>query len=207
MEENLKHIEHLILSELNIKELVILKDTGKLVKNIKPNFKTIGPKYGKHMKAISNMVNSFGTDEIAQIEKNKGWVGVFNGQEIQLDLLDFEISTQDIPGWLVASEDGLTVALDITISKNLEQEGLARELINRIQNLRKESGLEVTDRINIEFNASKEISEAFINHKNYICEEVLANTLSNSPFRNTMHKIELNDNEVHLEMTVLQKMK
>ena len=205
MEENLKHIEHLILSELNIKELVILKDTGKLVKNIKPNFKTIGPKYGKHMKSISNMVNSFGAEEIAQIEKNKGWVGVFNGQEIQLDLLDFEISTQDIPGWLVASEDGLTVALDITISKNLEQEGLARELINRIQNLRKESGLEVTDRINIEFNASEEISEAFINHKNYICEEVLANTLSNSPFRNTMHKIELNDNEVHLEMTVVQK--
>jgi isoleucyl-tRNA synthetase len=176
--ENLKHVQDLILSEVNVKELELLEDgAGMLVKSIKPNFKTIGPKYGKQMKAIAGIVAGFSQDDIATIEQNNGWSGSIEGAEINLDLADFEINAQDIPGWLVASESGLTVALDITISENLKSEGIAREIVNRVQNLRKDSGLDVTDRITLSIETSDFVQEATQTNKEYICTEVLANDI------------------------------
>jgi isoleucyl-tRNA synthetase len=176
--ENLKHVQDLILSEVNVKELELLEDgTGMLVKSIKPNFKTIGPKYGKQMKAIAGIVAGFSQDDIATIEQNNGWSGNIEEAEINLDLADFEINAQDIPGWLVASESGLTVALDITISENLKSEGIAREIVNRVQNLRKDRGLDVTDRIVLSIETSDFVQVATLANKEYICAEVLANDI------------------------------
>jgi len=172
-------VKDIILSEVNIKEIELLEDTtGVLVKKIKPNFKTIGPKYGKQMKAIAGLVNTWNGDDIQNIEKNKGWSGEVNGEMIQLELDDFEIITDDIPGWLMASEGGLTVALDVTLSEALKSEGIARELVNRIQNYRKESGLDVMDKINLTVDANDEIKAAIEGNKTYICNEVLANAIA-----------------------------
>jgi isoleucyl-tRNA synthetase len=174
---NFRHVTDLICSEVNVKELELLTDTGILVKSIKPNFKTIGPKYGKQMKAISQVVQQFDQNDIAQIEQNQGWNGEIEGETIALDLTDFEIQAQDIPGWLVANENGLTVALDVTISDELKAEGLAREIVNRIQNLRKESAFDVTDRILVQIDTTAVIQAAITTHKAYICTEVLANDI------------------------------
>ena len=127
------------------------------------------------MKAIAAIVNQMSGDDIARIESNGGWSGDVNGDQIELDLADFEITAQDIPGWLVSTEGNLTVALDVTISEALRSEGIARELVNRVQNLRKDSGLEVTDRIVLKVETSNEIKEAIDANRNYICNEVLAN--------------------------------
>jgi len=176
--ENIMHVKDLILSEVNVKELELLEEgNSMLVKSIKPNFKTIGPKYGKQMKAIAALVGGFTHDAIAQIEAAGGWTGMIEGTDIELDLNDFEIAAQDIPGWLVASEGQLTVALDITISEELKAEGIARELINRVQNLRKDSGLEVTDRIVLTVETSEAIRSAIKANMEYVCNEVLANDI------------------------------
>lgn len=172
---DLEHVKDLILSEVNVKELDLLEeDNGMFVKQIKPNFKTIGPKYGKQMKAIAALVTQFTPEDITAVEANKGWNGNIEGTEVALDLGDFEIVAQDIPGWLVSSEDGITVALDSTLTEELKQEGIARELINRVQNLRKDSGLEVTDKIVLKIDASNEIQQAVSLNKLYVCNEVLA---------------------------------
>jgi len=178
---NFRHVTDLICSEVNVKELELLTDTGILVKSIKPNFKTIGPKYGKQMKAISALVQQFDQNDIAQIEQNQSWRGQIEGEEIALDITDFEIQAQDIPGWLVANENGLTVALDVTISAELKAEGLAREVVNRIQNLRKESAFDVTDRITVKIDTTAAIQAAITAHKAYICTEVLANDIIFEP--------------------------
>ncbi|MCB0409722.1 MAG: isoleucine--tRNA ligase [Flavobacteriales bacterium] len=174
----LQDVEDLILSEVNVKELEYLEDTtGVLVKSIKPNFKTLGPKYGKIMKQIASVVNQFTQDEINEFEKNEGVTLNIEGQEVILDGNDAEITTQDIPGWLVITEKGITVALDITISAQLREEGIAREFVNRIQNLRKDSGLEVTDKIHLKILSHNEINNAVNNNKDYICSETLAGKL------------------------------
>jgi len=174
----LQEVEDLILSETNVKELEYLMDTaGVLVKSIKPNFKTLGPKYGKIMKQIAAAVNQFGADEIAELESNGSKNMTIDGQEVVLEITDVEISTQDIPGWLVQTENGLTVALDIVLSDELKEEGMAREFVNRIQNLRKESGLEITDKISVKILKHNEINQAITNNKNYICAETLAGEL------------------------------
>jgi isoleucyl-tRNA synthetase len=174
--ENLLHVKELILSEVNVKELELLEeDNGILVKSIKPNFKTIGPKYGKQMKSIAAMTAQFTSEDIAKIEANGGWSGTLEGEEIALDMQDFEIVAQDIPGWLVSSEGNLTVALDVTITEVLRSEGIARELVNRVQNLRKDSGLEVTDRIVLKVETNDAVKAAIIANQSYVCNEVLAN--------------------------------
>ena len=171
-------VKGLILSEVNVKELELLEDTtGVLVKKIKPNFKTIGKKYGKYMKAIIAITNQWSQDDIIALDKNKGWTGEIEGESIALETEDFEISTDDIPGWLVATEGNYTVALDETISSALKNEGIAREFVNRIQNLRKESGLEVTDRIELKIKSDDKINLAINDNLNYICSETLANSL------------------------------
>lgn len=176
--DQLLHVKDLILSEVNVKELELLTDgAGMLVKSIKPNFKTIGPKYGKQMKSIAGLVAGFTQEDIASVESNAGWNGEIDGTTIELDMADFEINAQDIPGWLVASEGGITVALDITLSPELKAEGIAREVVNRIQNMRKDSGFEVTDRIVIQIQTTDVITDAIKQFEQYICTEVLANSI------------------------------
>ena len=179
MAEDFQHMKELILSEVNVKELELLTEgTALLVKNIKPNFKTIGPKYGKQMKDIASLVAQFSQQDITEIEKTGKWSTVIAACEINLELEDFEISAQDIPGWLVVSEGGITVALDTTLSPELKNEGIAREIVNRIQNLRKDSAFDVTDRILLKINTSEVIQTAISANKSYICDEVLANEIS-----------------------------
>ena len=179
MAEDFQHMKELILSEVNVKELELLTEgTALLVKNIKPNFKTIGPKYGKQMKDIASLVAQFSQQDITEIEKTRKWNTVIDACEINLELEDFEISAQDIPGWLVASEAGITVALDTKLSPELKNEGIAREIVNRIQNLRKDSAFDVTDRILLKINTSEAIQTAISANKSYICDEVLANEIS-----------------------------
>ncbi len=177
-QQQLQDVEQLILSEVNVKELEYLTDTtGVLVKKIKPNFKTLGPKYGKLMKQIAAKVNAFSQEEIAILEQKGSYTITLDNESIELGRDDVEILSEDIPGWLVATENSVTVALDITITPELKQEGIARELINRIQNLRKEKGLEVTDKIEIWVQKHDEISDAIVNNNEYICSETLADNL------------------------------
>ncbi|MES2798698.1 MAG: isoleucine--tRNA ligase [Bacteroidota bacterium] len=176
--ENILHVKDLILSEVNVKTLELMDENNTmLVKTIKPNFKTIGPKYGQQMKAIAAIVAQFTQEDIAKIEQSNGWIGQIDGNEIVLDLQDFELMAQDIPGWLVASEGQLTVALDITLTDELKAEGIARELVNRVQNLRKDSGLEVTDRINLKIETSELIQNSIVANTTFVCSEVLANDI------------------------------
>ena len=177
-EKRILAVKSLILSELNIKELELIPtDSTFLKKKIKPNFKTIGPKHGKHMKQISSLISNWGNKEIGVVEKNKGWCGSINDTSIELNEEDFIIETADVPGFLVANEGGITVALDIEISNELAEEGFAREFVNRIQNYRKELGLNVTDKINIYIKSNEEINQALNNNLNYICSETLAKSL------------------------------
>lgn len=174
-EEHLRRVEDLILSEVNVKELEYLHDsTGVLVKQAKPNFKTLGPKYGKIMKAIAAEVNSFDQERISAFETAGGVELEIAGEKVRLDAEDVEVITQDIPGWTVQSDGEITVALDITIDDELKFEGIAREFVNRIQNMRKDSGLEVTDKINLRIQRDDRINQAIENNKKYICSETLA---------------------------------
>jgi isoleucyl-tRNA synthetase len=175
MQEDIEAISSIILSEINVKEIAYLtEDSDVLTKQIKPNFKTLGPKFGRHMKLISGVIAKFTADDIKQIEKNE--IYQIN-DEITIDLIDVEISSADIPGCIVANNDGVTVALDITLSDKLKEEGLAREFINRIQNLRKDKAFEVTDKVNILVENNAQLSSAIQNNFAYICDETLADKL------------------------------
>ena len=176
--QQLEGVEQLILSEVNVKEMEYLDDTsGVLVKKIKPNFKSLGPRYGKMMKQIAARINQFTQEEIRQVEQSGAMELTIDGQTIGIGLDDVEIMSEDIPGWLVASEGKYTVALDITITGTLRNEGIARELINRIQNLRKDKGFEVTDKIEVQVQKHRDITDAVFNNNDYICSETLATNL------------------------------
>ena len=171
-------VRRLILNEVNVKEIDYISDTsGILVKKIKLNFKTLGPKYGKLMQGISAIIASFSQQDIVNFELSGAYHSVINGQAVELSLDDVDITSEDIPGWLVANEGKLTVALDITITEELKLEGTARELINRIQNLRKDSGFDVTDKISIVMQQHPETNAAVAAHKDYIMSQVLGVTL------------------------------
>ena len=171
-------VANLIKHEVNIKEIVLLEDASDiLVKQIKPNFKTLGPKFGKEMKFIANAIRNFTKEDIAKIEFNKKIAIELEGKIINLDFSDVEISSKDIEGWLVANEGAITVALDVTISEELRKEGVARELINRIQNARKDKGLEVTDRIKLTVLKFEDLEESINNNKEYIMSETLTDEL------------------------------
>ncbi len=176
--KHLEAVENLILTEVNVKQAEYLSDTaGILVKKIKPNFKTLGPKYGKLMKQISTAVNSFSQEDIVRIENEQAFLLNLEGQEVEISLEDVEISTEDIPGWLIAGTGNLTVALDVNITEELKQEGLARELVNRIQNIRKDKGFEVTDKIRVQVEKLNYLDLAIRNNFSYICSETLAESL------------------------------
>jgi isoleucyl-tRNA synthetase len=176
--EQLESVEHLILSEVNVKELKYMTDTtGMLVKKIKPNFKALGPKYGRLMKQISTAVSEFSQEDILRLEQQNAFTINIDGQQVDITPTDVEILTEDIPGWLISSEGNLTVALDVTITDELKQEGLARELVNRIQNLRKDKDFEVTDKIHVWIEKINYLDIAIQNNISYICSETLAKSL------------------------------
>ena len=173
-----KHIEavrQLIMGEVNVKDIELISDTtGIITKRIKPNFKTLGPKYGKYMKQIAALVATFTQEQIAAVENNAETILTIDGEQVVTTAADYEITSEDMPGWLVASEGKLTVALDITITDELRREGVARELVNRIQNIRKDSGFEVTDKICVEIEATELTTPAIESFADYIAQQTLA---------------------------------
>ena len=190
VKSQIEAVKDLILSEVNVKELEFMtSDSGILVKKVKPNFKTLGPKFGQQMKAISQAISQFTSEDISTIEQEESYPLNIEGSEIQIDLSDVVITTEDIPGWVVTSMNGNTVALDISLSDNLISEGLAREVINRVQNLRKDLGFEVTDRIEITLSAEDKLANAINNNLNYICSETLADEIRIIPY-NSLEKVE-----------------
>ncbi|MDR2912955.1 MAG: isoleucine--tRNA ligase [Alistipes sp.] len=182
-----RHIEaakNLITGEVNVKELELITDTtGLITKRIRPNFKTLGKKFGAQMKQIAALVAEFTQEQIAEIERTGGITLETGGQQLALTRDDFEITSEDMPGWLVATEGPLTVALDITLTPELQKEGTARELVNRIQNLRKDSGLEVTDKIRVAIQNLPFTAESVDAQREYIATQVLATevTLNDDP--------------------------
>ena len=178
--DQINYITDLIKAETNIKELEVISadsDMEGLVKRIKPNFKTLGKKYGKQMKEIAAAMPNMSKQQIAEIEKAGEYTLALPSGEVLLTVEDVEIYTEDMPGWLVANEGNLTVALDIAVSEGLIREGIARELVNRIQNIRKSSGFEIVDKIDIKIESNEEINEAVNEFSSYIASQVLANTL------------------------------
>ena len=176
--ESIEAVKQLILNEVNVKDMKFVDNTaGILVKRIKPDFKKLGPRYGKIMKALAAAIQQMSQDDINAFEKAGTFTLQVDGQEAVLEKADVEIISEDIPGWLVANEGRLTVALDITVTDELKKEGLARELVNRIQNLRKSSGFEITDKVNITLASSAEMDGAVEAYQEYIKSQVLANNL------------------------------
>jgi len=178
IKEQFELVKSLVLGEVNVKEVEYIVDTtGLITKKIKPNFKTLGKRYGKQMKDISAAFSNFTQEDIAAIERLNHYSFNLNGTPIELTPQDYEITSEDMPGWLVATEGRLTLALDVTITDTLKREGVARELVNRIQNLRKESGFEVTDKIKVEIESIDEIEDAMEEFREYVCNQTLAREL------------------------------
>ncbi|RZK80911.1 MAG: isoleucine--tRNA ligase [Pedobacter sp.] len=193
-------VKELILSETNVKNIEYINDTaGFITKKIKPNFKALGPKVGKDMKLVADVINKLTQEQLAEFEKT----GKFNVPQTDyvIDLSDVEIIAEDIPGWQVTNMGNLTVALDVTITAELKQEGLSRELINRIQNLRKELNFEVTDRISVLLQDNALIAEALITNKTYICSEILANDITLIEHLDKGNKIVIDDVELQISIS------
>ena len=181
-EEQRAHIEAvkaLIMSEVNVKEVKFVDGaSGVLVKKVKCDFKKLGPKFGKQMKAVAALVAGMSQEAIAELEKNGSYTFTLDGGQAIIETDDVDIYSEDIPGWLVANEGRLTVALEVTVTEELRREGIARELVNRIQNIRKSSGFEITDKINITLSKNKQTDDAVNEYKDYICNQVLATSLT-----------------------------
>jgi isoleucyl-tRNA synthetase len=196
-------VKDLVLTEVNVKEVEYLDDTASvLVKKIKPNFKTLGPRYGKLMKELGAVISVMPQIDIASFEAIGSHAITLNGQEITLTPEDVEIISEDIPGWQVANDGKLTVALDITVTDELRNEGIAREFVNRIQNIRKESGYDVTDKITVQIEDHEFVSEAVKRHAAYIGSQTLANEviLVSSLAGSEVKEIEID--EVTVKLTI-----
>ena len=180
-EEQRAHIEAvkaLIMNEVNVKEIKFVDGAaGVLVKKVKCDFKKMGPKFGKQMKAVAAAVTALSQEAIAELERNGSYTMQLDGAEVTIETDTVEIYSEDIPGWLVANEGKLTVALDVTVTEELRREGIARELVNRIQNIRKSSGLEITDKIKIVLSKNPQTDDAVNEYKDYICNQVLGTSL------------------------------
>ncbi|MBO6223029.1 MAG: isoleucine--tRNA ligase [Bacteroidales bacterium] len=181
LQEQLQKVQGIVLSEVNVKQIEFITDTeGLITKKIKPMFKTLGKKYGRQMKEISSAFANFTQKDISAIERSEEYTLSLPSGDVVLQKGDYEISSEDMPGWLVATEGALTLALDIQITDDLRREGTARELVNRIQNLRKDSGFEVTDRISVTVEAKEDVVrslEGENNFSDYVCAQTLANSL------------------------------
>ena len=203
VERHIEAVKGLIASEVNVKEVELIHDTtGVITKRIKPNFKTLGPKYGKYMKAIAALVATFTQEQIAAVENGTLTTLDMGAESIEVSAADFEITSEDMPGWLVTSEGKLTVALDITLTPELEKEGVARELINRIQNIRKDSGLEVTDKIRVEVEDIEAVHEAVASHAGYIGQQTLAVEVVCAAAPAGDHVVESDVNDIPLKIAI-----
>ena len=202
--KQIEAVEDLIISEVNVKSIEYIDDaSGVLVKNIKPNFRKLGQHFGPKMKAVTQIINQWGQEEIAKIEQNNAFDIEVDGEEHTLTLEDVEITSQDIPGWSVASEAGITVALDINIDEELRKEGFARDLVNRIQNLRKDKGLEVQDKIVVTIKQGNELVDtSILQNKDYICSETQAVSLDLAKNITETTEIEIDDLKVELSVVV-----
>ncbi|MBU0763988.1 MAG: class I tRNA ligase family protein, partial [Bacteroidetes bacterium] len=203
--QQLDAVKNLIISEVNVKDIEYLSDaSGILVKNIKPDFKVLGPRFGKMMKEIAGIIAGFSQEDISRIE-SEGKINVATaGGPVEILRDDVEIISQDIPGWLVANEGRLTVALDITVTAQLRQEGIAREFINRIQNIRKENGFDVTDKVNILILKHEAINDAIESFRDYIGSQTLAVSvkLSDNLEQNESKYVEIdNDIQTYISIT------
>ena len=200
VKEEIESVAHIIMSEVNIKEIeFITDDSGILRKKVKPNFKTLGPKFGKDMKAVAEAITGMSPDALKTLESS----GTVSLSGFDIALGDVEILTEDIPGWLLAVEGGLTVALDINVTEELKQEGIARDFVNRIQNLRKDSGFEVTDKIRIYLqNTDTEISGAVARHTSYISTEVQALSLEICDAVDGARAVDFDEQEIFVKIEV-----
>ncbi|WP_304199831.1 isoleucine--tRNA ligase [Flavobacterium alvei] len=195
-------VSDLIKAEVNVKEVTLLDDaSGILVKQIKPNFKALGPRFGKDMGLIAKEIQAFSQVQISQLDKQGSIDIVISGNSITLSQEEVEISSQDIEGWLVANSNGITVALDITISPELKEEGIARELVNRIQNIRKDSGFEVTDKIKVHLQKNSELENAVMANEVYIKSETLTEVLVFEDTINNGIEIEFDDIKTKISIT------
>lgn len=180
-EEQRAHIEAvkaLIMNEVNVKEIQFVDGAaGVLVKKVKCDFKKLGPKFGKRMKTVAAGVGEMSQEAIAELERNGKYALQLADGEAMIEASDVEIYSEDIPGWLVANEGKLTVALEVTITEDLRREGIARELVNRIQNIRKSNGFEITDKIHIVLSKNPDTDDAVKEYNTYICNQVLADSL------------------------------
>ena len=199
-QQQVEQVKELILSETNIKNIEYITDNASFIsKKIKPNFKALGKKVGKDMKQVAEAIAQFNPEQIAELEQN-GQILLPQISNLILSS-DVEITAEDVPGWQVASLGKLTIALDVALTDELKQEGIARELINRIQNLRKSSGLEVTDKINVKLNGGAAVAQAVSNNLSYICAEILAVDLILDTQLDTGEKVTINDEEILIEIT------
>jgi isoleucyl-tRNA synthetase len=202
MKNQFEKIEDLVLSEVNVKGIEYLTDTeGFIKKKIKANFIALGKKLGSKMKAVSSALSQLDQHQISELEKKKEISLDVNGEAVIINIDEVDISAEDIPGWSVASKGSLTVALDVTINEELRKEGEAREFINRIQNLRKESGFELTDRILLKVSQNEALEESIIQFKNYICAEILAESIDFVSDISDGTLIEVNDITLNVSIT------
>jgi len=192
LQQKINEVKNIILNEINVKEIIFIdKNSSVLTKKIKPNFKSLGPRFGKNMQAIANSISEFTSDDIKKIELDKHYD---ISKDIRIKLTDVEIISVDVPGYTVSSNDHVTVALDINITQELKEEGLAREFINRLQNLRKDNNFNVTDKICVQILKNDKLTSAINNNLTYICDEILANNLEFvSSTKNNITTIELID--------------
>ena len=178
IQEQLEKVKNLVLSEINVKEVEFITNTeGLITKKINPNFKTLGKRYGKMMKDIAAAFAQFSQSDISTIETTENYTFTLPAGEVVLESADYEITSEDMPGWLVATEGKLTVAMDITITESLKKEGVARELINRIQNLRKEKDFEITDRVEVTIEKRDDVVESLAEFAEYVCEKTLCENI------------------------------
>jgi isoleucyl-tRNA synthetase len=192
-------VKQIFLQEVNVKDVKFVEGAGILVKKVKCNFRTMGKKFGKMMKAVAAAVDALTQEQIAELEANDN-IGIeVDGQTLTVEAADVEIISEDIPGWLVGNEGNLTVALDITLTDELRAEGMARELVNRIQNIRKKSGLEITDRIRVSIEPNDATTKAVEAFGDYIARQVLADTLKLEA--NNGQAVEFDDFTINIQIT------
>jgi isoleucyl-tRNA synthetase len=203
IKEQIEKIAELVKSEVNVKSVEYLTDSeGFIKKKIKPNFKSLGARMGAKMKAVAAAIGQMDQHQIGTLEREKGFVLPVDGEEVKIEITDVDIIAEDVPGWSVGNKDNLTVALDVTVTPELQDEGNARELVNRIQKIRKESGLEVTDKIVVNMEEREALKSAIINFNDYICAEILADKINYLP--EIQGGIEIDVNEIMFKVSILK---
>jgi isoleucyl-tRNA synthetase len=194
MRRQLEKVEDLLKTEVNIKEVQYLSGAdGFIKKKIRPNFVALGKKLGAKMKSVSAALGNFSQEDISKLEKEGNYTLLIDNEPLILQVNEVEISSEDIPGWVVANKDSLTVALDVTVTPELANEGNARELVNRIQKIRKDNGYELTDRIQVKIAATPTLSDSLTQFNDYICAEILADSIELLPEIADGTEIEVND--------------